>query len=406
MPPKKPSTSEESYNRLEDAVWVPIKSLRPNPKNRNNHTDAQIERLAKLISTHGFRVPIIVSKRSGLVVAGHGRLLSAIKLGLKHVPVMKQDFSSEEEEYQFGIADNAIGEWSELDLSAINADLADLEHFDLELLGMKNFTADIAEKLEYQGDPNTAPALPKEPKSKIGDLWTMGTHRLLVGDAENIQHVERLMDGRRANMVFTDPPYGICFQSNRTEKKFDVLKNDERILTEWVNILPTVSDGFVFIWTTWKVIGKWLEATSFLGEMTNMIIWDKGGGGIGDLQKTFSTDYEIALVFHRDAKLTGKRIGSVWSVGKDCANAYLHPTQKPVELAEQALESCTVKGDIVLDLFGGSGSTLIACEKNQRDCRMAELDPRYADVILNRWAKFTGQDPIRDDGQSWLELNR
>jgi DNA modification methylase len=214
----------------------------------------------------------------------------------------------------------------------------------------------------------------------------------MCGDSTSIDAADVLMDGKKADMVNTDPPYGVSYQSNMRTKsaKFDVLKNDDVIL-EVVPVIEACSTGWVFIWTTWKVIDKWLENTSGFGFPTNMVIWSKGGGGIGDLKKTFSTDYEMALVFNRGAELCGKRVGSVWKVGKDGAAEYKHPTQKPVALAEEAIDKTTRRGALVLDLFGGSGSTLIACEKIGRHARLMELDPKYVDVIVRRWQEFTGK---------------
>jgi hypothetical protein len=151
------------------------------------------------------------------------------------------------------------------------------------------------------------------------------------------------------------------------------------------------NDGWVFVWTSWKVLDTWIAQMSSFGFPSNIIIWDKGGGYIGDLEKTFGTDYEVALVWHNGNKLTNKRIGSVWSVGKDSSSTYKHPTQKPVELAAMAITHTTLTDQIVLDLFGGSGSTLIACEQTKRICYMMELDTKYCDVIIERWEKLTGQ---------------
>ena len=139
---------------------------------------------------------------------------------------------------------------------------------------------------------------------------------------------------------------------------------------------------------------KWLENTKGFGFPSNMVVWFKGGGGIGDLKKTFSTDYEMGLVWHRGAELCGKRIGSVWKVGKDGASDYVHPTQKPVALAEEALDKTTKANNVVMDLFGGSGSTLIACEKTNRVARLMELDEKYVDVIVKRWEDFTGKKAV------------
>jgi DNA modification methylase len=384
-----------------------ISKLLVHPKNPNQHTPEQIERLAQILKYQGWRYPIKVSKRSGYITSGHGRLMAAVENGWLGVPVNYQDYESDEQEYADLVSDNSIADWSELNLAQINFEVPNLgPDFDIDLLGIKDFVLEPADKLEPQCDEDEAPEVSKESHVKPGDVYRLGRHRLMCGDSTNIQHVETLMNGEKADMVFTDPPYGVSYQSNMRTKsdKFDVIANDEVFLTEWVGVLPIVSEGWVFVWTTWRVLTRWLEITAPIGSLTNMIIWDKGGGGIGDLEKTFSTDYEIALVFNRGAKITGKRLGSVWSIGKDKAKDYVHPTQKPVELAQTALENCTQLNDSVLDLFGGSGSTLIACEKTNRQCFMMELDPNYCSVILDRWSKYTGKDPIRDDGKKWSEI--
>lgn len=375
------------YDRL-----VPVSELEAHPKNRNKHPDDQIERLAQILKYQGFRYPIKVSKKSGLITSGHGRLLAAKLNGWGEVPVNFQDYESDEQEYADVQADNAIASWAELDLSGINADLGDIGPFDIDMLGLKDFVVEIADKLDPQCDEDEIPEH-VEPRTKRGDIYKLGRNRLMCGDSTSIDAVEKLMDGHKADMVFTDPPYGVSYQSNMRTKsqKFDVIENDETFLSEWVNVLPVVSEGWVFVWTTWKVIEKWIGICSPIGNLSNMIIWDKGGGGIGDLTGTFATDYEVALVYNRGAKITGKRLGSVWSVGKDKAIEYVHPTQKPVELAQTAFENCTRSGDTILDLFGGSGSTLIACEKTGRKSHLMELDPKYCDVIVARWEKYTGQ---------------
>jgi DNA modification methylase len=153
----------------------------------------------------------------------------------------------------------------------------------------------------------------------------------------------------------------------------------------------------MFVWTSWKIQNLWVEALSAFGYPSNMIVWHKPGGGIGDLKKTFSSDYEVALVWHRGAELCGKRIGSVWKISKDFAGSYVHPTQKPVELATEALDKTTRQGAAILDLFGGSGSTLIACEKTNRNAYLMELDPKYNDVIIKRWQEFTGKQAVHED---------
>ena len=228
--------------------------------------------------------------------------------------------------------------------------------------------------------------------AKLGDVWRLGGHRLMCGDSTDAAAVARLMDGVVADMAFTDPPYGYEYQSNRRTKtdKFDVLANDDKILDFFPNMFMRVN-GFVMICTTWKVLDKWMPLFKRYYDLTNVIIWNKGGGGTGDLQHTFSTDYEIILCASNGAAITGKRIGSVWNVKRDNANFYVHPTQKPVKLAAMAIENTTKPGNIVLDLFGGSGTTLIACERLGRTCYMMEYEPRYVDTIIHRWEALTGQ---------------
>ena len=269
------------------------------------------------------------------------------------------------------------------------SELEDLQamDFDIELTGFE--LPDETEQTEVIEDE-----VPEEveTRAKLGDLWKLGGNRLICGDSTDAAVIDKLMDGQKADMVFTDPPYGYNYQSNMRTKteKFDVLENDDKILDFFPNLIGRVK-GFVMICTTWKVLDKWLPLFKEYFDLSNMIIWDKGGGGIGDLKHTFLTDYEVILCANNGEEIREKRIGSVWSIGKDNANEYAHPTQKPVELSANAIRHTTNKEQIVLDCFGGSGSTLIACEQLGRKCYMCELDPKYVDVIIQRWENFTGQ---------------
>ena len=235
-----------------------------------------------------------------------------------------------------------------------------------------------------------------EPIVKRGDIWRLGNHRLMCGDSTSAAAVARLMDGVVADMAFTDPPYGYEYQSNRRTKtnKFDVLANDDKTLDFFPNMFMRVN-GFVMVCTTWKVMDVWMPLFKRYYDLTNVIIWNKGGGGTGDLLHTFSTDYEIILCASNGATINGKRIGSVWNIKRDNANFYAHPTQKPVRLAAMAIEHTTKRGNIVLDLFGGSGSTMMACEQLGRACYMMEYEPHYCDVIINRWRAMTGKTAER-----------
>lgn len=366
-----------------------IKELIPYEKNPRKN-DKSVDKVAQSIDQFGFRVPVVIDK-DNVIVCGHTRYKAAKKLKLASIPCVVADDLTDEQIKAYRLADNKVSEDSEWDMDLLHGELADIIDIDMTDFG---FQIDFGEDVDCNED-NFSAELPNNPKSKLGDLYKLGNHRLMCGDSTLIDDVERLMGGQKADMVFTDPPYGYNYQSNMREKsqKFDVLENDDKILDFFQNI-QLVCNGFVFICTTWKVLDKWIPLFKKYHELSNMIIWNKGGGGIGDLKHTFSTDYEIILCASNGKEITGKRIGSVWTIKKDTASSYIHPTQKPVKLSEFAIRNTTNRGDIVLDLFGGSGSTLIACEQLQRSCYMMEYDPRYVDAIIDRWEHFTGKKAI------------
>ena len=365
--------------------------------NNPRKNDPAVDAVASSIREFGFKVPIIIDKNDE-IIAGHTRLKAAKKLGYKEVPTVLADDLSTEQVKAFRLADNKVAELAEWDISMLSVELEELfdADFDMEQFGFEiDLKGEEAEVVEDEFEAN----LPEEPNAKLGDVYQLGDHRLMCGDSTLLDNVEKLMCGKIADMVFTDPPYGYNYQSNMREKsqKFDVIENDDKILDFFPNI-QIVCNGFVFICTTWKVLDKWIPLFKKYHELSNMIIWDKGGGGIGDLKHTFSTDYEVILCANNGREITGKRIGSVWAINKDSANGYVHPTQKPVKLSEFAIRNTTNKGDVVLDLFGGSGSTLIACEQLKRACYMMEYDPKYVDVIIERWEQFTGEKAVLLNG--------
>jgi len=385
-----------------------LSDLKQDHKNARKRTQTSASLLQESLQRYGPARSIVIDE-DNRILAGNGTVEAAINLGIDGLRII--DAAPDE---LIAVRRTGLSEDQKVGLALADNRTADLAEWDAEMLQQLSQEHDIApwfedddvealleqvEKLdpvEGNTDPDEVPEPPAEPITKPGDLWILGNHRLLCGDSTNIQHVERLMDGKKADMVFTDPPYGMSYQSNMRTKsaKFAVLENDDKIISDWLPLATAFSSGFCFVWTTWKVLDQWLAVTKDFAPLTNMVVWDKGGGGIGDLKKTYSTDHEIALVFNRGAELTGKRIGSVWNIGKDRATEYVHPTQKPVALAEQALDTTTKSGHVVIDFFGGSGSTLIACERQHRRARLMELDPAYCDVIVKRWEDFTGNTAI------------
>ena len=368
---------------------VTIESLILDPQNARKHSKRNLNAISASLDKFGQRKPIVV--HNGTVIAGNGTLEAAKLLGWTEIAISRcpDDWDANTAK-AYALADNRSSELAEWDEKILSTQLLDLDGmgWDIEALGFERLP--LRDLDEGQEDVILEP--PVEPKTKLGDIYQLGRHRLMCGDSTDLTSIERLMNGEKANLVFTDPPYGVEYQSNMRTKsdKFAVLANDDQFL----DVTPAInaySEGWVFVWTSWKVQNKWIDLFKDFGYPTNIIVWHKPGGGIGDLKRTFSSDYEIALVWHRGAELCGKRIGSVWTINKDGASTYLHPTQKPTELAREAMDKTTNPSDLVLDLFGGSGSTLIAAEQTKRSAYLMELSPAYCDVIVTRWETLTNQ---------------
>ncbi len=372
-----------------------MEDIHPYEKNARKN-DSAVDAVVKSIEQCGYIAPIIVDE-DGVILAGHTRYKALLRLRKKEAECVVKEGLTEEQKRKYRLLDNKTNELADWDLEMLEEELEGLDFGDLDLewgIEDEEQATEVVED-DYDG------SVPVEPRAKLGDIWRLGNHRLMCGDSTSFEEVEKLMDGEKADMVFTDPPYGYNYQSNMREKsqKFDVIENDDKILDFFPNI-QLVCNGFVFVCTTWKVLDKWIPLFKKYHDLSNMIIWNKGGGGIGDLKHTFSTDYEVILCANNGREITGKRIGSVWAINKDSANEYVHPTQKPVKLSEFAIRNTTNIGDSVMDLFGGSGSTLIACEQLKRSCYMMEYDPKYVDVIINRWEQFTGEKAVLIDGRS------
>jgi DNA modification methylase len=377
-----------------------LTDIKSNPNNPRIIKDDKFKKLVASIKEFPQMLslrPIVVNDDM-IVLGGNMRLKACKEAGLKEVPVIKASDLNEDQQKAFIIKDNVgYGEW-DWDMLANEWDAEELVEWGLDVP-----VFDVNDLGSEEEDNYDVPDGGLETDIVLGDLFEIGPHRLLCGDSTDSDSVAKLMNEEKADMVFTDPPYGVSYQSNMRTKseKFEVLKNDDVFITEWINNLPLFTNGFVFVWTSWKVLKDWIEICSQIGELSNLIVWDKGGGGIGDLKKTFLTDFEIALVYHRGAEIKGKRLGSVWSVGKDGANKYLHPTQKPVGLASMAIENILPINKICLDFFLGSGSTMVASHQLNRKCYGMELDPKYCQVIVDRMIKLDPTLVIKRNGEIW-----
>lgn len=386
------------------AQLVSIKELKKkfHPKNRNKHPKDQLERLAKILEYQGARYCAKISKQTDYVTSGHGRILAAEIAGWDQYPVDYQDYDNEDQELADLTADNAIASWSELDFSGINEDLADLgPDFDIDLLGIKNFVIEPAEKFVPGSDEDEVPEPPKEPKTRKGDIYELGRHRLLCGDATMIDDVSKLMEDRKADMVWTDPPYNVDYEG----KTKDALKiqNDSMtsdtfyqfLFDSYSNMLMhTKPGGAIYVShadTEGMNFRKALLDAGWL--LKQCLIWVKQTLVMG--RQDYHWKHEPILYgwvpgaahsWFNDRKQT-----TVLAFNRPSRSAD-HPTTKPVELIEYCLgNSCPPQG-LVLDLFGGSGSTLIACEKTNRRAALLELDPRYCDVVVSRWEKYAGKE--------------
>lgn len=373
----------------------------PYARNARKISQKAIDKVASSIQEFGWQQPLVVDS-SNVVIAGHTRLLAAQKLGLKEVPVHVADGLTDGQVKAYRLMDNRSHEEAKWDFEFLVPEMSDLRALcvDLSLTGFDIPEIDeLFAKAEASAgltDPDVCPDTPETPVTVPGDLWLLGRHRLLCGDSTSVDAVERLMEGEKAHIVFTDPPYGIKFQSGMS-KRFDQIMNDDRILEiASVVIAYLRDDAAAYIWTAQKVYTEWKNQFSDIYKST--IIWHKPGSGMGDLHGDYAPDYEMCLFcVNGSPKFRDKRGMAVWKVSKDQAIKYKHPTQKPVELAERALLDFSDAGNLVLDLFGGSGSTLIAAERMGRKARILELDPKYVDVIVKRWQDFTGLKAINQE---------
>ena len=372
---------------------IDIDKLVPYARNPRNNAFS-VDKVASSIKEFGFRQPIVVDEEM-VILAGHTRLQASYKLGLKEVPVHIAENLSEEKKKAFRIMDNRSSEDSEWDNDLLALELSDLNNtdFDLEKTGFTQEEIDalltLNEIQEGLTDEDEVPDLPDEPVTKLGDLWQLGNHRLLCGDSTSIDAVDILMDGKQADMVFTDPPYNVAF--NGRSGKFDVIKNDDLaddefddFINSFFSILEVLDIDTYYICCNWAFYG--VLQTKLKPKAC--IVWAKNVFGLG---RGYRHQHEFILFDgYIDTSITNE--SDLWNISKDVK--YQHPTQKPVALAERAILNSTKPNNIIIDFFGGSGSTLLACEKNGRNARIIELDPRYCDVIIKRWEDYTGKKAV------------
>jgi 16S rRNA G966 N2-methylase RsmD len=358
--------------------------------------------LAKIIAYQGQRAPIVVSSRSGLVTKGHGRLEALKLLKWKKAAVDFQEYKSAAQEFADMVADNKIAELAEHDDELMIKGIGELKIKDLELLGLDGFEMPVAGGGQCDEDevPEKAPAI-----CKLGDIWQLGAHRLMCGDSTKTETVEKLMNGEKADMVFTDPPYGMSIVNVESGPKNQIGGYNIEGKAKRGTYKPVIGDDSIQTATDAYNLCAGLDIqtlvfwganfyASALPDSSGWLCWDKDNG------EGFFADGELAWTNREKQLRIFKHQWKGMIKASEMGQKRVHPTQKPIALAEWSFNVCDKDAQSVLDLFGGSGSTLIACEKTNRKCFMMELDPHYCDVIIARFEKYTGKKAKKLNGKT------
>jgi DNA modification methylase len=394
----------------------PTDRLVPYARNARTHSDDQVAQIAASIAEFGFVNPCLVGA-DGVLVAGHGRLAAAQKLGLATVPVVVLDHLTPTQRRALVIADNRIAENAGWDEAMLQVELAALQDDDFDL-ALTGFDADALADLlageetttEGETDEDAIPELSETPISRPGDVWILGEHRLLCGDATQASSYEQLLAGQRVQMIWSDLPYNVNYANSAKDKlrgKHRPILNDNLgegfydFVFDALSLMLPHCDGAIYLAMSSSELDTLQAAFRAAGgHWSTFIIWAKHTFTLG--RADYQRQYEPILYGWPEGSSRhwcGDRDqGDVWNIKKPARND-LHPTMKPVELMERSIRNSSRPGDVVLDCFGGSGSTLIAAEKTGRRCFMMELDPKYCDVIVRRWQEFSGGKAISEDGR-------
>ena len=410
---------------------IEIAKINQYPDNPKEHPDEQVDMIINSIREFGFNQPIVIDKNNEIIV-GHGRYLAALKMGMQEVPIIRKENLTEEQVKAYRLADNKLNEsgWNIPlvieELKGLSDEMISLTGFDKSILGL--------EEDEFDAEAEYGKIV--EPVSKLGDLYQLGDHRLMCGDSTKEEDVEKLMDGKLGNLIFTDPPYNVDYDYNviygiaekidgrERKKKFagstqkifnDKMSNEEcmKFYTAVLKNLHKFTENNTCIYWWYASKNDFLNRKSFRDAGWNIsqdLIWVKNGP-VFSMGQDYHGMYEPCMFGWKkgETHFTNKKYAkykdafnlddlnfdeflnllNVWFQKRDNTSSYEHPTQKPVRLTERALKKNSKDGDIVVDFFGGSGSTLIGCEQARRKCYMMELDPKYCDVIVKRWERFT-----------------
>ena len=399
-----------------EIVYKNVNDLIPYARNSRTHDTNQVSQIVASIKEFGFTNPILIDDE-GLIIAGHGRVQAAQKLNLKTVPTICLDYLTEAQKKAYVIADNRLALNAGWDFDMLKVELNDLNDldFDVSLLGFddKEINDILADPTEGLVDEDSTPDLVEDPITVEGDIWLLGNHRLMCGDSTSIDAVDKLMDGNKADMVFTDPPYGIDYSGGRTQltkSHHRKIKNDALVGDDLGGLIELAfiakkDNADVYVCVSPLIQLPFIKVfEKHNANIDAVIVWDKKNAGLGYMIYRRQCEF---ILFHKGSPFCkgDKSDFDLWSFSKDSTSKYVHPTQKPVAISERAISNSSEPKDKVLDLFGGSGSTLLACEKLDRSAYLMELDPKYCDVIIQRWQEFTGQNAVHlDSNKTYNEL--
>lgn len=392
-----------------------VSDLLPYARNARTHSNAQVSQLAASIKEFGFNNPVAIDA-DGMILCGHGRVMAAQKLHMVEVPTVCLSHLSETQVKAYILADNKLALNAGWDNDMLKVELEELKDsdFDLNLTGFSDeelkdiLVEDPTEAHEdnFDGEP------PEVAKSQLGDIWTMGEHRLMCGDSTSENDVKCLMQGELADLLITDPPYNVSYQGG-TKDKLTILndKQDSDSFRQFLRDAFSAADsvmkpgGVFYIWHADS------EGYNFRGALHDVgwtvrecLIWVKNSLVLG--RQDYQWGHEPCLYGWKDGThlwASDRKQTTVIEMDRPVRNG-VHPTMKPVGLFDYQIKNNTRESDVVLDLFGGSGTTLIACEQNGRKSRLMELDPKYVDVIVNRWQELTGKEAVRQDGIKFNDL--
>lgn len=389
--------------------YYPIESLKPYEHNAKLHPQEQIEQIKRSIEEFGMNDPIAIWGEDNIIIEGHGRLIACKELGMIEVPIIRLDELTDEQRRAYTLVHNQTTMNTGFDIDILNEELENIE-MDMSDFGFDIEIDDIEEDKEIIEDE--VPQMPEEPKAKLGDIYQLGSHRLMCGDSTSIDDVNKLMNGVKADMVFTDPPYGMNLDTDFSgmKNKLDFAKEkgftggkkyEQGIVDEFnpkmIDLIMSLDIKETFLW-----------GADYFAELLpnkndgSWIVWDKRANCNDNIEEDYSSDkmygscFELCWSKNKHKRdIARVKWASVFGTEQEFDHKRYHPTQKPIKLCEWFIVKYSDDNNSILDLFGGSGSTLIACEQLNRKCYMMELDPHYIDVIIQRWENFTGKKAVK-----------